>query len=419
MRLITKFVFIFLGLSLLVFIIGGIVTIQIISNEVKKEEQWFLEERLRSTENYIERRNPEKDIIRDKVIILPQVRPIPIDEIIFSDTVVYHSTLERPELHNKLEVGKKINDRYYKITLYDIIIEQDDIVDGVIESLIKTYLLLLVVVVIGGWLLSRRLIQPFEYTLLAIKNFDIKENERIVLPNTGTREFKRLNEFISQMSDKVIADYQSLKEFTENASHEIQTPISIAKGKLELLQDSALDSKQKELVDDAAKSLTNLSKIGKTLTLLAKIDNQEFDQKEPVCISEILENMLEEYDELVYLKGIKLKAKIKDEIEWKVNPILFEIMVSNLLNNAIKHNLQKDGFIKIFLEDEKLIIENSGKPLAVDTDSLFARFKKGNQSGSSLGLGLAIIHKICEVSGLKVKYYQKEQLHQISIDLNH
>jgi signal transduction histidine kinase len=285
MKLITKIVLIFLGLSLIVFIIGGIVTVQIISNEVKKEERWFLQERLLSTEKYIERRQPTKDIIRDKVIILPQKDSIETDNIIFSDTIVYHSTLERPELHNKLQVGKQIEGRFYKITLYDIIIEQDDIVDGVIESLVKTYILLLIVVLLGSWLLSRRLLHPFEKTLLAIKNFDIKENEHFNLPNTGTQEFKRLNAFIDQMSQKVMADYQSLKEFTENASHEIQTPISIAKGKLELLQDGNLDEDQKRLVSEASKSLTNLSKLGNTLTLLAKIDNQEFEHKERVDVS--------------------------------------------------------------------------------------------------------------------------------------
>ena len=416
MRLITKIVLLFLGLSLIVFIIGGVVTVQIISNEVKKEERWFLQERLRSTEKYIENRQPTTDIIRDKVIILPQEDTIEVNNIIFSDTIVYHSTLERPENHNKLQVGKKIQGKFYKIILYDIIIEQDDIVDGVIESLVKTYLLLFVVVLLGSWFLSRRLLKPFEDTLTAIRGFDIKENQSFKLPHTGTKEFKKLNDFIDQMSQKVMADYQSLKEFTENASHEIQTPISIAKGKLEILQDGNLDDEQKKLVEDASKSLTNLSKLGNTLTLLAKIDNQEFEQKEIVDVSSILENLVDEYEELIYLKEITLSKKIASDVEWSIHPVLLEILVTNLLNNAIKHNISGGGFIKIYLESRQLIIENSGKPLKDNPKLLFARFKKGNQSSSSLGLGLAIIQKICKVSGLEISYINKEQLHQITIE---
>jgi len=415
MRLITKIVFLYLILSLIVFIIGGIVTIKIISNEVKKEERWFLEERLSSTERYIKRRQPEKDIIRDKVIIKPQKDSIEINNIIFSDTIVYHSTLERPEKHNKLEVGKKIEGNFYKIILYDIIIEQDDIVDGVIESMVKIYILLFVVVIIGSWFISKELLSPFEATLSAIKNFDIKQNEAIHLSDTRTKEFKRLNQFISQMAKKITADYQSLKEFTENASHEIQTPISIAKGKLELLQEGVLTEEHKKLVSDATKSLTNLSKIGNTLTLLAKIDNQEFEQTENTNVNEVLENFLEEYEELILLKGIQLTKKLNEEVNWNIHPVLLEILITNLINNAIKHNLKEDGFIKIYLEDKKLIIENSGKAINHATELLFARFKKGNQSSSSLGLGLAIIHKICKVSGLDIKYINREQLHQITI----
>ncbi|HET8860581.1 HAMP domain-containing sensor histidine kinase [Marivirga sp.] len=416
MKLITKIVLIFLGLSLLVFIIGGVVTVQIITSEVKKEERWFLQERLRSTERYIEKREPTKDIIRDKVIILPQKDSIQIDELVFSDTVVHHSTLERPELHNKLDVGKKINGRFYKITLYDIIIEQDDIIDGVIESLFKTYILLFVVVILGSWLLSKKLLTPFERTLSAIKTFDIKENEGFHLPKTSTYEFKRLNEFIDLMSRKVMDDYQSLKEFTENASHEIQTPISIARGKLELLSDTKLDEEQNHLVSEASKSLNNLSKLGKTLTLLAKIDNQEFDQKEGEDVGLHLENLLAEYEELVYLKGISLTYNLNETVEWNIHPVLLDILITNLLNNAIKHNLKENGFIKIQLSDNKLIIENSGKQLDHDPKLLFARFKKGNQSSNSLGLGLAIIQKICKVTGLSIEYINKEEVHQITIN---
>jgi len=416
MKLITKIILIFLGLSLIVFIVGGVVTVQIISNEVKKEERWFLQERLRSTERYIERRQPTKDIIRDKVMILPQMDSIEVDNITFSDTIVYHSTLERPEKHNKLEVGKKIGENFYRIILYDIIIEQDDIVDGVIESMVKIYILLLIVVLVGSWLLSKRLLKPFEDTLLAIKTFDIKENEAFKLPETGTSEFKKLNNFIDQMSQKVMADYQSLKEFTENASHEIQTPISIAKGKLELLQEGDLNEEQQRLVKEASRSLSNLSKLGNTLTLLAKIDNQEFQQREKVDVGETLERLLDEYEELIHLKGINYSKKLDADVDWNIHPVLLEILITNLLNNAIKHNLVEDGFLKVNLEDGRLIIENSGKPLDHKPELLFARFKKGNQSSASLGLGLAIIQKICNVSGLKIKYVNKEQLHQLTIE---
>jgi signal transduction histidine kinase len=126
--------------------------------------------------------------------------------------------------------------------------------------------------------------------------------------------------------------------------------------------------------------------------------------------------MIDEYEELIYLKGINLTKRIEGDVKWKIHPVLLEILITNLLNNAIKHNLADGGFIKIYLENNALIIENSGKKLSHPPELLFARFKKGNQSSASLGLGLAIIQKICLVSGLNINYINKEQLHQITIE---
>ncbi len=415
MRLITKITLIFLGVSFIVFLVGGLVTFQIIGNEIRKEEQWFLMERLKSTERYIAKKQPREPIIRDKVIILPQSDSSEIDNIIFSDTIVHHSTLERPELHNKLDVTKRINDNFYKITLYDIIIEQDDIIDGIVESLFKTYLLLLLLIVLMGWILSRKLLNPFEKTLESIQNFDIKENELIKTSKTGTTEFKKLNLFVEDMSAKIRSDYQSLKEFSENASHEIQTPLSVAQGKLELLQDTLMDENQHLLVKDAQKSLTNLSKLGNMLTLLAKIDNREFDSKEAIDGSIILHEILDDYQELIHLKGIKLDLEIQDDIHIKMNSTLFEILVNNLLKNSIKHNTTSKGYIHIILNNKFLQFKNSGLPLKTNPENLFGRFKKENHKTNSLGLGLSIIKKICEVNQMHIEYVCKESEHIITV----
>lgn len=415
MRLINKITLIFLGVSFIVFLIGGLVTYKVIGDEIKKEEKWFLLERLTSTERYISRKQPKNPIIRDKVIILPQNDSIPIDEYVFSDTIVYHSTLERPEMHNKLEVGKKIEGKFYKITLYDIIIEQDDIIDGIVESLFKTYLILLALVLIMGWILSKRLLIPFEKTLQSIRQFDIKDTEPIILSKTGTKEFKRLNSFIENMSAKIRSDYQSLKEFSENASHEIQTPLSVAKGKLELLQDTGLDENQHQLVKEAQKSITNISKLGNMLTLLAKIDNHEFDTRNKINGSEILEDIIDDYKELIHLKGLRLDLDIAEDVQININPTLFEILVNNLLKNAIKHNINTNGYIFVLMNHSRLEFKNSGIPLKSNPSLLFGRFKKENFKTNSLGLGLSIIKKICEVNNMKAEYACKEQEHILTV----
>ena len=92
---------------------------------------------------------------------------------------------------------------------------------------------------------SLAVFEPFRETLKQIRNFRLHSREPIdAEESTGVKEFDELNRFIRQMTEKAVADYQHLKEFAENASHELQTPLSIVRGKLELLQESDLNSEQ-------------------------------------------------------------------------------------------------------------------------------------------------------------------------------
>ena len=89
-------------------------------------------------------------------------------------------------------------------------------------------------------------------------------------------------------------DYLALKEFSENASHEIQTPLSIAQGKLELLMESTddLTEDQMELISSALYALKRLSKLGNSLSLLTKIENQEFSDFDEVNMTKLISRFL-------------------------------------------------------------------------------------------------------------------------------
>jgi signal transduction histidine kinase len=89
--------------------------------------------------------------------------------------------------------------------------------------------------------------------------------------------------------------------------------------------------------------------------------------------------------------------------------------MNNLLSNAIKHNIKKDGLIMVQLEENQLIIKNTGEELNILEDSLFLRFKKNKQNESSHGLGLAICKRICDYHHFKISYKQENELHTIIV----
>lgn len=400
------------------FIIGYMITYQVIKREIDFEQRRFLRERLSSVEKMIERRGLNRKFERDKILIIPlDSGLIPADtSYIYSDTLVMHQSLQRIEPHIKMEAKKKIGDRYYYISLYDLIIEEDDIEDGVQESLIKLYILLIVVVLLLAAIASYFLLKPFNRTLNKIKALNIRESEPVKFEPTSTSEFSKLNAFLSEMTRKMKKDYRALKEFTENASHEMQTPIAVATGKLELLLlGEKLDDEQIALVNSAQDSIRRLSKLGNALALLTKIDNREFQNIEEVDLSSLMEQLTFDFKELLELKNINIKKSIAENVHIKMDATLAAVMCTNLLQNAIRHNYV-GGKISVSLDQGKLIIQNTGKDILIDPEQLFARFKKDQENKESLGLGLAIVKKICEINDFYVKYTFRDQKHTFSID---
>lgn len=416
MKLIIKITFLFMLISSVVFLIGAMFTYNAMSREITLEEQYFLEERLQSAVRYLERRMPDHVIERDKMLITPLDSTFQETEVSFSDTLVTHVTLQRIEPHSKLDVIKNVNGRMYKIMMFDLVVEEDDIKDAVQESMIKTYLLLLVVTLLLSVIASYFVFHPFQRTLTIIRKFSIKDEGIAVFPRSSTSEFKKLNAFISDMMGKAKKDYQALKEFSENASHEIQTPISIAQGKLELLMESSseLTEQQMDLISSAIYALKRLSKLGNSLSLLTKIENKEFSDFSEIDMTRIVSRLLFDFKELMELKDIKIKSEVASDVPISGNQVLLELLITNLLNNAVRHN-HSGGEISVNLNTDYLEVSNTGLPLKGNAEDMFLRFKKGTDNPDSSGLGLSIVKRICEEHGFTIKYLYKDEHHQFIV----
>ncbi|MEP0369333.1 MAG: HAMP domain-containing sensor histidine kinase [Cyclobacteriaceae bacterium] len=415
MRLIIKIAIIYALISFFVFLIGGYINYTVMSREIDKEQRYFLNDRLNRVIPWIEKREFKETVVRNKLKVQPLAELREETEKVYSDTLVMHADLERIEPHLKLDVIKNINGRSYKIMLYDLIVESDDIEDVVRETMIKTYLILLGAMLLLSFIVSYYLFRPFNTTLEAIKNFSLKSQRGLKLSKPSTREFKKLNSFIEEMTGQVSRDYKALKEFSENASHELQTPLSIANGKLELLLSFPnLEQEQIELISSAQNALKRLSKTNNSLSLLTKIENKEFSDFEKVNFSDLVQNILNEFNELIELKSIDISTGIRSDVEVLGNKVLLEILVSNLLNNAVRHN-REEGYISVELVDDFCLIENSGTDVNVAPEKLFQRFKKGSEHPDSSGLGLSIVQMICDQHGFDVEYKVKDKHHSLKV----
>lgn len=340
--------------------------------------------------------------------------PMPLQKTQSIDYHFYNKELKRNECRLTVNSYYHIGDKNYKISSYNFVTKSEQILSGMMNALVWKMLLIVLSVGITARILSKKVFYPFRKTMKVINSFNLKKKEKIKLPATSTREFQELNSFLQKMTDKAIEEYAAVKEFSENASHELQTPLAVLRSKLELLSETKIDGSQAALIGDMQNAIDKLSRINRSLTLLTKLENQEFETSEDVKFCRIAKDVLAAYDDWITLKSIQVTSRLDKNIPLKIHPTLAEMLITNLLSNAIRHNIE-GGEMVVELTHQKLSVINTGAAPEIPTEELFHRFKKSNQSADSIGLGLAIVKQICEVNHFAVSYKYQKNRHVICV----
>jgi signal transduction histidine kinase len=293
--------------------------------------------------------------------------------------------------------------------------ETEDLIQLIVFITLAIVVLLLVVLFIINRFVLNKLWYPFNKTLSELKQFNLSSENSISLNESSINEFNELNFAVLNMKNRVLKDYDALKSFTENASHEIQTPLAIISSKLELLMQSEnFTELQMQYIQNIHEEISRLSKLNQSLLLLTKIDNQEFQDIKEIDLTKIITKQLNNYEELIAAKQITLTRSLDKTFVVVMNEIMAEVLISNLITNAIKHNIEK-GTIDVMLNNKQLIVSNTGPVLNANPNEMFDRFKKDNMRSDSLGLGLSIVKKIGDLYHLNIDYSYKKPIHYISI----
>jgi signal transduction histidine kinase len=307
-----------------------------------------------------------------------------------------------------------INQKPYLFTIETNVEETRETVTVIAVTTIFFFIL----IVIGLLILNRRLSNtvwlPFHDTLNKLKSFNLNNENKIDFEKTDIKEFEELNTALSRLIDHNISVYKAQKEFTENASHELQTPLAIFQNKLDLfLQDKNITEKQYSIIEDLNKTLARSIRINKNLLLLAKIENHQFAQNEKFSLNEIIDKSLEMFEEHFDQKKITIYKNITETVELNGSRTLTETLINNLLVNAVRHT-SANGTVAINLNKNILEISNSGT-VPLEKESLFKRFSRSSSDNSGSGLGLAIIKEICTRQNWKISYNFKDNFHFFSI----
>ena len=419
MRLLNKITLNLLAITLFIFLIGMVAFYYMLRQQVDQNINQELKKREMSISKEFDAAHSSVNQLvnlNDTVIITALNQPRPPET--FSDTLLFNPETNSYALFRQLGFIKTIHNRDYYIQIFKPLEETDRLIIRIVIIMNLLVILIILPLIIANRHSSRQDWKVFYDTLSKINNYDVNSHEAFVLQNSDIKEFEDLNRVLVAMTERIKNDYLNLKEYIENASHEIQTPLAIINSKMELLlQSGDMKEKQYKTVADAYEASNRLSRLNKTLILLAKIENRQFPESKSVNPAIMINHQIESLEDLILAKKIKVIRHMEDEATVVMNPYLADILLVNLIKNALRHNIS-GGELNIELTKEHLKIANSGPVLKVDPETMFKRFHTSSSSSESLGLGLSIVQKICTMYGFNVNYSYQNSLHVMQVDFN-
>jgi signal transduction histidine kinase len=305
--------------------------------------------------------------------------------------------------------------QYYILKIRQSLQREDELIDSIVPVGLVMFMILLVGVLMINNMISVRVWAPFYSIIERLKSYDVKTGVVVKYEPVNIKEFDQLSHNLYLMTSKIHEDYRSQKEFNENFSHELQTPLAIIQNNLEnIIQSPNLHEEDMNHISGVMDAVKRISSLSKGLLLLSQIDNNQFPEVKDVDIVSVSRKLVNFFSGIIEDRKIVVIEKYTGAVWIKCNQHLLDILMTNIISNAIRHNID-EGYISIDITMSKMEVSNSGKPLDGDVNTIFDRFVKLGEKKNSIGLGLPIVKKICEVSGFSVSYKNNEAEHTITI----
>lgn len=338
----------------------------------------------------------------------------------FKDTSMYMEYEEDYEIMRMLTTYFSTPQmQYYELKIITSMVEGDDLVADLLHALLWLYVAVIAsAFIINNWVL-RKIWSPFYQLQHELRGFRLGEDKIFHPPQTRVREFQDMNNTVADLLRANIAVFQQQKQFIENASHELQTPLAIAINKLELLLEQFQGKEgQAQLLVHAIQYLERMTRLNKSLLLLSKIENRQFSKEETVDFNERLRLQADDFEALLQYRNIHLEIIEAATLRLRFNGDLADILITNLLKNAIVHNYE-GGRVIITIKSDGFEIANTGRQQPLDPEKMFTRFYRSSDQSSSTGLGLAVVKAIAQLYQAEVVYRYEGELHRLYFRLSH
>jgi signal transduction histidine kinase len=336
---------------------------------------------------------------------------LPVTDV-FSDTVIYNSKLNEAMLYRQLRFQYTTNGRSFMVWVRTAEVDNDQVLQSVITTIFIICLVMGVVISFLNVYFFRKIWEPFDRILSNLTRFNLDRSTAYVSAPSRVQEFQKLDETLREITDRLQNEYDELKKFTSYLTHELQTPLAVVNGRIDLLmQDQSLSEEQLRSLVTIRNTIQSISEFEKRLIFLKRIELGQFNQMGNIDLSATLKAKLEETDELIKLKKINLRASIEPKVMLNMHPQLMDTLLNNIISNCIRHNV-KDGFIEVNLTAQELKVVNSTRK-----QSELANEGSDFISVKGLGVGASIIKTICNKHHLDFRVEDEYETYSLTIKL--
>lgn len=275
------------------------------------------------------------------------------------------------------------------------------------------YPLVLILLFLIARIIVGRSIEPI-HTIIETSNLITKDNlsYRMNLPKNKD-EIYSLSENINKLLDRIESAVEREKQFTSDASHELRTPLAVIKGTLEVL---IRKPREKEEYDKKIKfcisEVDRLNTLVDELLLLARFENQKENiRKTFISLNAVALDTLARYSEKINDKKIRLRTNFENDFEINTDPEKFQIIISNLISNALKYCNEEGEVILGATENKNQVtfyITNTGVGIPEEEiEKVFSPFFRSHAldiaSIKGVGLGLSIVKKLCDLLQISIQ----------------
>ncbi|MCX6259370.1 MAG: HAMP domain-containing sensor histidine kinase [Bacteroidia bacterium] len=384
-------------------------------------------------------RQVDNDLIQKREKTIGLIEKIGIKPFIISDTTDAFGSynilkeefisLERTNIEeelNQIDVSNRIiedEEITYRVLNYTLIVDGQKYLLEIGKSLasiqntkkniyriILVFLVFIILVTLVTDLQYTRIIlNPLKKIISKLKEISSPSKFDMTPVKTNTSDFASLDNALRDLMIQIDESFQKEKETTVNISHELMTPISVLRSKLEnILLRSDLDPETANKIEESLKTLHRLQSLVNSLLLIARIESHQYLREDTFSVQSLLEEIFDELIPVAVDKEVILKGDfIKDYQFEKANRSLIFSMFNNVLNNAIK-NTDRGGKITLTtsIRQERYLvtISDTGKGInEAQMSTLFSRFKTRNgYEGDGTGIGLAISKSIADFHKIEV-----------------